>query len=154
MRTGLRAATRWPRRKEPEVDPVARLVAESAIRQLIARTALLGDCGQPEDYATVYAPQAVWQLAGLRDEGISEIIEAARRRRAKKTSGPGTDSKHVVTLLDIEFADAGHARVRSYFTFYTSASTQPTVAVVGSYIDDVEEADGEWKIAKRVSTIG
>jgi hypothetical protein len=136
------------------VDPVTRLVAESAIRELIARTALLGDRGQPEDYATVYAPQAVWQLAAARDEGISEIIESARRRRANKTSGPGTDSKHVVTLLDIEFADAEHARVRSYFTFYTSTSTQPTVSVVGSYTDDVEQADGEWKIAKRVSTTG
>jgi 3-phenylpropionate/cinnamic acid dioxygenase small subunit len=60
----------------------------------------------------------------------------------------------VVTLLDIEFADAEHARVRSYFTFYTATSTQPTVSVVGSYTDDVEQADGEWKIAKRVSTIG
>jgi hypothetical protein len=136
------------------VDPVTRLVAESAIRELIGRTALIGDIGEPEDYASVYAPEAVWELQAARDEGIAEIIESARLRRAEKTSGPGTDSKHVVTLLDIEFADADHARVRSYFTFYTSTSAKPAVSVVGSYVDAVVQRDGAWKIAKRVSTIG
>ena len=136
------------------MDAVTRLVAESAIRELIARTALIGDIGEPEDYASVYAPDAVWELAAARDEGIAEIIESARLRRADKISGPGTDSKHIVTLIDIEFADADHARVRSYFTFYTSTSVQPAVSVVGSYVDDVVQRDGIWKIARRVSTIG
>ena len=136
------------------MDPVVKLVAESAIRELIARAALIGDSGDPEDYPSVYTREAVWQLAESKDKGIAEIIESARLRRIKRTSGPGSHSKHVVTVLDVVFADAEHARVRSYFTFYTSTSTRPAVSVVGSYVDDVEQRDGEWKIAKRVSTIG
>ncbi len=136
------------------MDLVARLAAESAIRELIARTALIGDLGAPEDYASVYAPEAVWEMGPSRQEGLAEIVESARLRRTERVSGPGTNSKHVVTLIDMEFSAADRARVQSHFTFFTSTNQQPVVTVVGSYTDDVEQRDGAWRIVQRVSTRG
>jgi hypothetical protein len=33
--------------------------------------------------------------------------------------------------------------------YFTDASTQPRVARVGRYIDDLVRLDGEWRLARR-----
>jgi hypothetical protein len=136
------------------MDAVEQLLAESSIRSLIGRVALLGDIGAPEDYASVYADDAVWEFGSAREEGISAIIESARQRRAAGTSGPGSGSKHVVTVMDLVLLDSDHARVTSYFVFYTGTSGQPSIGPVGTYSDQVARRDGVWKITRRVSGRG
>jgi SnoaL-like domain len=134
-------------------DDISRLVAESAIRALISRAALLGDTGAPEDYASVYSQDAVWQ-AGARDVGLAAIIESARQRRLAGTSGPGTNSRHLVTTMEIAFDDGDAARATSYFVFIADTASAPRIAVTGVYIDRLARIDGDWRITERVMTTG
>ena len=136
------------------MEAVEQLLAESSIRSLIGRVALLGDVGAPEDYASVYADDAVWEFGSARDDGIDAIIESARKRRATGTSGPGSGSKHVVTVMDLVLLDSNHARVTSYFVFYTGTSGQAAIGPVGTYSDEVARHNGTWKITRRLSTVG
>jgi hypothetical protein len=134
-------------------DDLARLVAESDIRALISHAALLGDTGAPEEYASVYSEHAVWQ-AEARDVGLAAIIESTRQRRTAKTSGPGTNSKHLVTIMDIAFDDADTARVIAYFAFIADSASTPRIARTGTYADKLARIDGEWRITERVMTVG
>jgi hypothetical protein len=134
-------------------DDLSRLVAESGIRALISRGALLGDTGTPEDYASVYSEDAVWQ-ASTREVGLPAIIESARQRRSARTSGPGTNSKHLVTIMEIAFDDRDTARATSYFVFIADTASAPRIAVTGTYTDRLARIGGEWRITERVMTTG
>lgn len=134
-------------------DDLSRLVAESGIRTLISRAALLGDTGAAEDYASVYSQDAVWQ-AGTRDVGLPAIIESARQRRLAGTSGPGSNSRHLVATMEITFDDSTAARATSYFVFVADTASAPRIAVTGTYYDRLAWIDGEWRITERVMTVG
>ena len=135
------------------LDDISRLVAESGIRALISRAAMLGDTGAPEDYASVYSEDAIWQ-ASTREIGLPAIIESARQRRSARTSGPGTNSKHLVTTMEITFDDSDTAQATSYFLFLADTTSSPRVSVAGTYTDRLARIDGEWRITERVTTTG
>jgi hypothetical protein len=134
------------------MDGIEALVAESALRSLIAKVALTGDLGTPEDYRQVYSDDAVWQWGSTVDTGIDAIIASARARREQGVSGPGSGSKHVVQVMSIELLDPANARAVSYFTFYTQITGDVKVGPVGTYRDELAVVDGSWKITKRVGS--
>jgi HIP---CoA ligase len=134
------------------MDGIEALVAESAVRRLIAQVALTGDVGAPEDYRQVYSDDAVWQWGSTVDAGIDAIVASARTRREQGVSGPGSGSKHVVQVMSIELLDAANARAVSYFTFYTQITGEVRVGPVGTYRDALAVVDGDWKITKRVGS--
>ena len=127
---------------------------DAAIRNLLGRTALLGDEGAPEDYRRVYAPDAVWRMSTVdmgtgetgtvEQRGQDEIVAAAADRRASGTSGPGTGTRHLVVPLVIEVTgDSAHAV--SYLAFLAGAS----VAVVSTYRDTLVRTSEGWRISER-----
>ena len=42
------------------MELINRLAAESGVRDVITRIALIGDVGEPEDYAQIYSTDTVW----------------------------------------------------------------------------------------------
>jgi hypothetical protein len=122
---------------------------DAAIRNLLGRTALLGDEGAPEEYRQVYAPDATWRMGGTEQTGADEIVAAAAARRATGTSGPGTATRHLVVPLEI-VVTGNSARAVSYFAFLAGT----TVAVAGTYRDEFTRTGQGWRISRRDITSG
>jgi hypothetical protein len=134
------------------MDLIEQLAAESAVRTLVARVALTGDAGAPEEYRQVYTEDAVWQWGPTEDAGIEAIVASARERREQGVSGPGSGSKHVVQVMSVELQDPTHARAVSYFTFYTQITGEVKVGPVGTYRDEMSVVDGAWRITRRIAS--
>ena len=117
---------------------------DAAIRNLLGRTALLGDEGAPEDYRQVYAPEAVWRMGTVEQRGQDEIVAAAAARRASGISGPGTGTRHLLTPLVIEVSGDSASAV-SYLAFLAGTS----VAVVSTYRDTLVRTSAGWRISER-----
>ena len=117
---------------------------DAAIRNVIGLTALLGDQGAPEDYRKVYAPDAAWRMGEHAQSGADEIVAAAAARRAEGVSGPGTGTRHLVTPLTIEITGETATAV-SYYAFLSGT----TIAVTGTYRDELARGEQGWQIIRR-----
>ena len=117
---------------------------DAAIRNLIGLTALLGDTGAPEDYRRVYAPDASWRMGDVAQKGADEIVAAAAIRRRDGISGPGSGTRHLVTALTVEVA-GDTARAVSYYAFLAGN----TIAVAGTYHDELARTGTGWQITRR-----
>jgi hypothetical protein len=62
-------------------------------------------------------------------------------RGSARSSGPGTNSKHLVTIMEVAFDDRDTA-------------SAPRIAVTGTYTDRPARIGGEWRITERVMTTG
>jgi hypothetical protein len=122
---------------------------DAAIRNLLGRTALLGDEGDPEDYREVYAPDATWRMGTAKQAGADEIVAAAAARRANGISGPGTGTRHVVIPLLVEVS-GDSARAVSSYLFLTGT----TITVAGTYRDELTRSGRGWQISSREATSG
>ncbi|MEV0595523.1 nuclear transport factor 2 family protein [Nonomuraea cavernae] len=123
------------------------------IRDLIGRAAHLADEGTPDDYRTLYTPDATWTFGTSAQEGVDEIVEATRLRRAEGVSGPGTATRHLVVPLHVT-VDGDTATAVSYFLFFTDTTSTPVVRVFGVYTDELARTPEGWRIHRRVSRAG
>jgi hypothetical protein len=117
---------------------------DAAVRNVLGLAAYLGDTGDPEDYRTVYAPDATWRMGEVTQRGADEIVAAAAARRADGTSGPGTGTRHLLTPLTVEVT-GDTARAVSYYVFLAGAA----IAVSGTYIDQLARTEAGWQITSR-----
>src|SRR5690606_5591948 len=109
---------------------------EALIRSLIGRAAFLADEGQPDDYRSLYTNDATWTFGEHTQDGIEEIVEATRQRRAQGVSGPGTNTRHLVVPLTVS-VDGDTATAISYFLFFGDTDSRPEVRMFGVYYDDL-----------------
>jgi 3-phenylpropionate/cinnamic acid dioxygenase small subunit len=136
--------------------------ADAEIRTLLARIAQLADTGDLEEYLTLFAEDAVWGMpdnpaVGMtanEKRGHAEILAGAQERRASGLQGPGTDSRHVLTTIAIDVQSDDRATARSYFMFFGTTSTTPTLRTMGQYDDVLVKGQGGWQLAHRVITVG
>jgi hypothetical protein len=56
--------------------------------------------------------------------------------------------------MAVSMVDVLTATVDSYFIFYRDTTTNPKVFNMGHYHDTVRREDGEWRLDRRVITIG
>lgn len=126
---------------------------ELDIRALLGRTALVGDEGRAEDYAEVYATDAVWSFGGSTQTGIDEIIAGARARRERGTSGPGSNTRHVVAPMQVD-VQGDTATAVSYFLFLGDTASVPTLRSFGTYRDVLVRDHEAWRISRRTGDIG
>ena len=64
---------------------------------------------------------------------------AREERRASGLQGPGTESRHVLTTIAVDVESDDRATARSYFMFFGSTSTTPTLRTMGQYDDVLRE---------------
>jgi 3-phenylpropionate/cinnamic acid dioxygenase small subunit len=135
-------------------DVAERLAAELAIRNVISRLAILADQGDLDDYIDEFTSGAEWRLADLALSGRAEIRAAAEERRAGGVTGPGTNTRHVITTVAVttQGTDAGSAD--SYFLFFQSTSTAPSLFNMGWYHDTFKREGDRWRLARREITFG
>jgi 3-phenylpropionate/cinnamic acid dioxygenase small subunit len=136
--------------------------ADAEIRSLLARIAQLADTGDLDEYVTLFTDDAVWAMPdnpslgmpASEKRGIAEIRTGAEERRAGGVQGPGTETRHVLTTTAV-FVESDHrATARSYFMFYATTTTQPTLRNMGQYDDVLMRGNGGWQLAHRTITFG
>ena len=136
--------------------------ADARIRSVLARIAQLADTGDLEEYLTLFTEDAVWGMpdnpaVGMtanEKKGHAEILAGAQERRASGLQGPGTESRHVLTTIAIDVESEDRATARSYFMFFGSTSTTPTLRTMGQYDDVLVKGERGWQLARRRITVG
>jgi 3-phenylpropionate/cinnamic acid dioxygenase small subunit len=136
--------------------------ADAEIRTVLARIAQLADTGDLEEYLTLFTEDAVWGMpdnpaVGMtanEKKGHAEILAGAQERRASGLQGPGTESRHVLTTIAIDVESEDRATARSYFMFFATTSTTPTLRTMGQYDDVLVKGERGWQLARRRITVG
>jgi len=136
--------------------------ADAEIRTVLARIAQLADTGDLDEYLTLFTEDAVWGMpdnpaVGMtanEKKGHAEILAGAQERRASGLQGPGTESRHVLTTIAIDVESEDRATARSYFMFFGSTSTTPTLRTMGQYDDVLVKGERGWQLARRRITVG
>jgi 3-phenylpropionate/cinnamic acid dioxygenase small subunit len=128
----------------------------------LARIAQLADSGDLDEYLSLFTEDAVWGMPDVPSIGMlanerrghAEIRAGAEERRASGLQGPGTASRHVLTTTAVTFESDDRARVRSYYLFFGSTTTQPELRTMGQYDDVLVRSERGWQLAHRTITPG
>lgn len=134
---------------------------DAKIRNLIASLAQQADSGEVDSYVSLFTDDAVWEMPGNpmidlpadRREGRPDIAAGVRARRAAGVQGPGSHSLHVITTMRVDI-DGDSALVHSYWQYFTSTATNPTLSGIGQYRDTVRRTPEGWKLAHRTVMTG
>ncbi len=130
-------------------DALQAVSDELEIRNQLAKLAHLADEGDLDDYIQLFTDDAVWDGGAFGTKtGHPEILEGAKERRAGGTSGPGANTRHVLSTIVIELA-GDEARSRSVFHFYTQIHQTPQLSIMGVYEDLFRRTSTGWKLAHR-----
>jgi uncharacterized protein (TIGR02246 family) len=126
---------------------------ELAVRNLVARVAQYADGPDVDAYVALFTPDAVWDMPGAPRRGHAEIRAGSEDRRAAGQIGPGSNTRHVVSTVNVRVYE-GHAVADSVWQFYADTASSPRLALMGTYHDELVRVGGEWKLARRQIMIG
>jgi 3-phenylpropionate/cinnamic acid dioxygenase small subunit len=137
------------------------LASELEIRNVLARLAHYADSGEVDEYLALLTDDVTWAmppnpaigLAASERRGHDEIAAGQRERVAAGVQGPGSDTMHVITTSAVE-VEGDRARAYSYFQYFTSTATEPTVTNVGRYRDEFRRTERGWQLSRRSVTFG
>jgi uncharacterized protein (TIGR02246 family) len=133
-----------------------RLADELAIRNTIARVAHLADMGlDADEYVENFTDDADWLMPGAPRSGRADIKAGWLGRREIKQTGPGSNSRHVVSTIAVDVESDAVATCDSYWIFYGNTTTEPFIQLMGHYHDTFHRGDdGRWRIRTRAITFG
>ncbi len=137
-----------------EGAPRDALADELAVRNLIARVAHAADHGTLDEYVELFTEDADWLFPNGPRHGRADIRAGAEGRRSDGLTGPGANSRHIITTLAVEVGPDGTATADSYWLFYRQTTTTPTIFNMGHYHDTVRLDGGRWRLARREITLG
>jgi uncharacterized protein (TIGR02246 family) len=127
---------------------------ELDIRNVVARIAHYSDTGGLDDYGDQFAEDASWEMPGMPPKrGRSAIQAAGAARRAEGLTGPGSQTRHVVTTVAVT-VDGDAAVADSYWQFYSDTATAPVLRVMGHYRDTFRREPDGWRLVQRLVTNG
>jgi uncharacterized protein (TIGR02246 family) len=139
-----------------------RLAAELEIRNVVARLAQHADTGAVDDYVGLFTEDALWEmpqnpntgLPGSTRRGRDDIAAGVHERRAQGVQGPGSNTLHVITTISVNVRDDDTATAHSYFLYYGTTVTAPTLHTMGQYHDTMRRTPAGWKLAHRTIVYG
>jgi 3-phenylpropionate/cinnamic acid dioxygenase small subunit len=145
-----------------DADAIRRLAADLEIRNVVARLAQTADTGEVSEYIALFTTDAVWEmpdnpstgLAGSARQGHDDIATGVHERRGLGVQGPGSGTMHVITTISVEIHDDDNATARSYFLYYGTTSSAPTLLSMGRYHDAMRRTPTGWKLAHRTVLYG
>jgi hypothetical protein len=122
---------------------------------LVARYNANGDSGRFEQMLALFTDDAVMELVSAdgevhRYEGVEAIATIFTGTKAGwDSTAAGTRAthhiRHFVATHQIDLVDATHATGRSYYAVLMAHGLDHW----GRYLDDYEERNGRWRIARR-----
>lgn len=135
---------------------------ELAIRNLIAHLAHAADCAPlaeiDKEYLDCFTDDAHWEALPAATahgtfiqirKGREDIRAGVIERRAKGWQGPGTNTLHLVTSIEVEVSGE-QAVGRSCFMLLGDLRTAPRIRNAGHYHDRFVRTAGGWRLARRV----
>ncbi len=126
---------------------------DAAIRNVVARLAILADGGDLEEYVDLFTDDARWDMPGGELQGRDNLLAGAIERRAAGTVGPGSNTRHVITTQAVA-VDGDEAVSDAYFQFWVNTATEPSVALFGTYRDRLVRTGDGWKLDHRTISFG
>jgi 3-phenylpropionate/cinnamic acid dioxygenase small subunit len=141
---------------------IERVAAELEIRNLLARLAQLADTGDTDAYVRLLTDDVIWAmppspavgLPATERRGPEEIASAQRERVAAGHQGPGSNTMHVINTISIRFDSDDAAAALTYFMYWATTTTEPTIKSMGRYEDTLRRTSDGWKLARRSITFG
>ena len=129
------------------------VAADLEIRSLVARIAQLADEGELDEYVDCFTVDADWQMPGAPRRGRVEIRAGGEERRAAGQTGPGSNSRHLVSTTSVAVI-GDTATAVSYWQFFVNTDRAPALSLIGRYDDDFVRESDRWRLAVRRVTIG
>ena len=126
---------------------------ESAVRNVVARLAMLADEGDLEEYVDLFTDDARWDMPGSAIQGRENLLAGAIERRASGNVGPGSNTRHVITTQAVA-VDGDEAFSDAYWQFWVNTATAPSIALFGTYRDRLVRTGVDWKLAQRTISYG
>ncbi len=124
-----------------------------AIRDLIARIALLGDAAHADDhddFVNCFDEQFSWSIPGASGGGHAGIVANLENG----AEGRDSHTRHVITTQSVELDGGDTARSNACFLLYGESATKPTLLMIGVYHDEVRRTPSGWKLVRRDVTFG
>jgi 3-phenylpropionate/cinnamic acid dioxygenase small subunit len=135
--------------------PGEKAADEWAVRNTIAKVALYADgLGSIDEYAALFTEDAQQLMPGAPRSGREDIRAGSAERRAAGGVGPGSNSRHMISTLAVEFTGPDEAVADSYFTYFVETNEAPRVQLVGHYHDTLRRTPEGWLMARREITLG
>jgi 3-phenylpropionate/cinnamic acid dioxygenase small subunit len=140
---------------------VARAGAELEIRNLLALLAHLADAGDVPGYLALLTEDVVWAmptnaaigLPASERRGHDAVGAGQRERIAAGHQGEGSNTLHMVTTTAVA-VEGTTATAHSYFQYWVNTATEPRIANVGRYEDELRRTPGGWRLARRTIHFG
>jgi 3-phenylpropionate/cinnamic acid dioxygenase small subunit len=134
-----------------KLDPMERLIAESEIRNVVARLAHLADDAKLDEYLDLYTEDGSW---GHDDNppfvGREGLRAGAEQRIHDQVQGLGTGRRHINTTLAVTVVGPDDATAESYFLYLATKDVDhPQVLGTGRYLDRFRRTPDGWKLASR-----
>lgn len=127
-----------------------RTADEVEIAKLLAKLGQMADDGDLNEYAQLFTEDGSWTgPAGDTRTGRADIIAGAQQRRDDGIQGPGTNSFHLISNVNID-VDGDTATGKTYYHYYRNADATPQLTVMGVYRDKFRRTPEGWRMAKRV----
>jgi 3-phenylpropionate/cinnamic acid dioxygenase small subunit len=132
-----------------------RLADDLAIRNRIAEIAHLADHGEDLDvYLDCFTEDAAWNFPIGARKGHADILAGAKERRAAGTTGPGSNSRHILTTIQVQADGSDTATADSYFVFLVETNVAPRTFNCGHYHDTWVRTPTGWKLQVRDIVLG
>lgn len=147
------ALTALPARAD--TDAVQKLIDKMEIEALITRYVHALDTLDADAYASVFAEDAVFDVAGTVYRGrdaIRKIVTDLQESRARNEAAgtPSPSLYHVMSNTSIEILDETNARHQSYAqTVRAGEDGRFIIGFMGRYEDELVKRDGRWMIQSR-----
>lgn len=135
-------------------ETIRRLADELEIRNVVARLAQLADMGDLDEYVGLFTDDASWEMPGAPRHGRADILAGATERRSSGTTGPGSNTRHLITTLGVRVDGSDEAGADSYWQFVGDTTAVPTVRLMGHYHDTFRRTPEGWRLATRGITFG
>ncbi len=135
-------------------QPIERLLAQQACRDLVLRAAACADAGDAQALSQLFAEDAVLVRPNAQPlQGRAAILGAYAQRPADRIT------RHLVTNTLVELGEPGRAQARSYVLLWSGAEGDPAGPagrpaqarqMVGEFDDEFScDAESRWQIARR-----
>jgi uncharacterized protein (TIGR02246 family) len=135
--------------------PGERAADEWAVRNTITRIAQYADgLGSVDEYAGLFTEDAEWLMPGAERHGRDDIRAGSAARREAGGVGPGSNTRHMVTSVAVDFPGPDEAVVDSYWIFLVDTLDNPRIQMLGHYHDTVRRTPDGWLLARREINYG
>ncbi|MCU0310506.1 MAG: nuclear transport factor 2 family protein [Acidimicrobiales bacterium] len=138
----------------PDDALLRRVADELEIRSLVANLSRYADEADLDDYVGLFTEDAHWAMPGAPRTGRADIRAGAEARRGAGDTGPGSNTRHMVTTIAVRADGSDVATASSSWLFLVDTDTAPTVKLCGGYVDHLVRTSDGWRVARRDITFG